>query len=92
VSHLRAVLHRALAQAEGRGVIARNPAALVDPPRMVRREMQTFSPAQVRTLLATAHGDRLEAVWVLAVTTGMRQGELPFSGTFSDQVDMAMGR
>jgi integrase len=76
VGHLHAVLHRALAQAERWGVIARNPAALVDPPRMVRREMQTFSPAQVRTLLATARGDRLEAVWVLAVTTGMRQGEL----------------
>lgn len=90
VSHLHAVLHRALAQAERWGVIARNPVALVDPPRMVRHEIQTFSPAQVRNLLATARGDRLEAVWVLAVTTGMRQGEL--LGLHWREVDLDAGR
>jgi integrase len=30
----------------------------------------------MRTLLDTARGDRLEALYVLAITTGMRQGEL----------------
>ena len=38
--------------------------------------MRTLDAAQVRLLLAEAKGDRLEALYVLAVSTGMRQGEL----------------
>src|SRR5215217_289451 len=38
--------------------------------------MQPLSPTQARTLLAAAEGNRLDALFVLAVTTGMRQGEL----------------
>ncbi len=39
-----------------------------------------LSPAEARTLLDAARGDRLEALYVLAVTTGMRQGEIPGLG------------
>jgi integrase len=39
-------------------------------------EMRPLSPIQARTLLQTASGNRLDALYVLAVTTGMRQGEL----------------
>jgi integrase len=38
--------------------------------------MRTFSAEETRHLLEAAHGDKLEALYVLAVTTGMRQGEL----------------
>ena len=38
--------------------------------------MQTLSPEQARQLLDTAAGDRLGALYVLALSTGMRQGEL----------------
>lgn len=76
VAHLHAVLHRALVQATRWGLTARNVAALVSPPRVKRLEMRTLSPEQVNTLLEAARGDRLEALYVLAVTTGMRQGEL----------------
>jgi integrase len=38
--------------------------------------MTVLTPAQARTLLAAAAGDRLEALYMLALTTGMRQGEL----------------
>ena len=31
---------------------------------------------QVRALLSAASGDRLEALWAVAVYTGLRQGEL----------------
>lgn len=76
VHHLRAVLRTALAQAERWNKVPRNAAALVDAPTVARREMKTLSPTQARQLLATAAGDRLEALYVLAITTGMRQGEL----------------
>jgi integrase len=38
--------------------------------------MRPLSPTQARTLLDAVEGNRLEALYVLAVTTGMRQGEL----------------
>jgi integrase len=38
--------------------------------------MRTLTVEQVRALLRAAQDDRLEALYVLAVTTGMRRGEL----------------
>jgi integrase len=76
VAHLHAVLHRALAQAERWGLVARNVAALVTPPRPARREMKALSPEEARRFLEAAQGERLHAFYVLALTTGMRLGEL----------------
>jgi integrase len=76
VYHLHAVLHKALVQAERLELVARNVCDLVDAPRMVEQELQVLDREQVRTLLEAAHGDRLEALYVLAVTTGMRRSEL----------------
>ena len=76
VHHLHAVLHRALAQAERLGLVARNVCDLVEAPRMAEREMQVLAREQVRHLLDMANDDRLAALYVLAVSTGMRQGEL----------------
>lgn len=76
VRHLATVLYGALAQAERLGLVARNVASLVDPPRNAETEMCVLTPEQVHTLLRAVHGDRLEALYVVAVSTGMRQGEL----------------
>lgn len=70
------VLHSALKQAVRWDLIARNPADLVSPPRPRRPEIRPLTSVQARTLLATAVGDPLEALYVLALSTGMRQGEL----------------
>ena len=40
------------------------------------KEMQALSPHEARRLLEAAGKDRLEALYVLAIHTGMRQGEL----------------
>jgi len=76
VHHLHATIHRALRQAVRWNLVVRNIADLVDPPRDAHFEITTLSSDQARTLLATADGNRLEALYVLALTTGMRQGEL----------------
>ncbi len=79
VQHIHAILRRSLSQATRRGVIARNPTDLVDPPGRDHPEMQVLSVDQARALLATARTGRhadLEALYVLALTTGMRRGEL----------------
>ena len=89
VAHLHAVLHRALKQAARWGMLPRNVADLVSPPRAERHEMSTLSQEQARALLAAAAGDRLEAIYVLALATGMRLGELG-ALRWSD-VDLAAG-
>jgi integrase len=76
VKYIHTTLHRALRQAVRWGLVPRNVAAAVDPPRVTTPEMRPLSPAQARVLLEAARGNRLEALYVLAVTTGMRQGEL----------------
>jgi integrase len=58
------------------GLIPRNATEAVKPPQVRREEMQPFSLEQVKVLREAARGQRLEALYVLAVTTGLRQGEL----------------
>lgn len=76
VLHVHAVVHRLLAQAMRWGAVGRNVADLVDLPQPRASHWQVLDSAQVRVLLRAAEGDPLEALYVLAVTTGMRQGEL----------------
>ena len=76
VRQLHAVLHRALGQAVRWGLLTRNVAAVVSPPRVSSPEMTPLSAVQVQTLLRTVTGDRFAALYVLAVTAGMRLGEL----------------
>jgi integrase len=68
VSYTKTVLHTALKDALRKGLIHRNPRELVDAPHIPHHEMQTWTPEQVRTFLATAEGDRLYA---LSVESGL---------------------
>ena len=76
VHHLHAVLHKLLGAAQRWDIVARNIADLVDAPRIRRKEVVTLSQVEVRRLLSSVAEPRLRAFLTLAVTTGMRQGEL----------------
>ena len=76
VHHIHAILHRALDQAVRWGLLMRNVTDAVDPPRRSSPEMRTWDTRQVAAVLATAADDDLEALWRLALLTGMRRGEL----------------
>jgi integrase len=76
VQYTHAVLNRALKQAERWGLLPRNVCEDVDQPRLQREEMQPLDRAQARRLLKAAKVDRVEALYVLAIHTGMRPGEL----------------
>ena len=73
---MRAVLRKALAQAEREGVLRRNVAALSQAPRLSQPEGRSLTIEQARTLLDTAAGDRLEAAYLLLLSYGLRRGEL----------------
>jgi integrase len=73
------VLSMALSHAVRTGVIARNPAegARDDLPRAEPpSKPEMWSPQQLARFLEATSGDRLYPMWVLAVTTGMRRGEM----------------
>ena len=74
--YVHAVLHGALAQAVAWRFIERNPAAGASLPQASSPEMRPLRPAEAHRFLAAAEGHPLEPLFVLAVTTGMRQGEL----------------
>lgn len=76
VRHVHAVLHRALGQAFRWGLVPRNVAGLAEPPRAARYKWNALDEEQTRGLLDESSGDRLGGLYVLAITTGMRQGEL----------------
>jgi integrase len=76
VRQMHAVLHKAFKQAVLWNLVPRNVLDAVVPPKPRRRQMATLDPEQARRLLAAVEGDRYEALFVLALTTGMRQGEL----------------
>jgi integrase len=76
VLQLHRVLHHALRDALRWSLVPRNVSELVTPPRRASYEFRVLSPDEARAFLQTVKGDRLEALYVLAITTGMRQGEL----------------
>src|SRR5215204_1804681 len=76
VQCIHALLHKALKQAVNDGLISRNVTEAVKAPRQIRKEIQALPPEQARAFLQAAKSDRLEALYLLAIHTGLRQGEL----------------
>ena len=76
VRAIYAVLHGALDQAVKWNLIPRNPAASVDPPKLRQEEMTVLDADQARRFLNAAKGDRWECQYVLALSCGIRRGEL----------------
>tara|TARA_Y100001936_G_scaffold249986_1_gene301633 strand:+ start:509 stop:1624 length:1116 start_codon:yes stop_codon:yes gene_type:complete len=76
VGHIHARIHTALNQAMKRGKIFRNVASLVSPPKKQLTEMKTLSNIESKKLLDAAKNEKLESLFTLALTSGLRRGEL----------------
>jgi integrase len=76
VAYIRAVLRQALGQAERWGHVTRNVAKLAEPPRIPRREVHPLSPDETMAFQVAITGDRLEALYLVAIGVGLRQGEI----------------
>jgi integrase len=82
--NIHGTLKRALKQAMRWGEIAANPAELVDPPKGLDAKDSPESSEEIRALtnqealrlFEAAKGTRLANLYVVAVRTGLRQGEL----------------
>jgi integrase len=71
------------------GIVPRNVAAFVDPPRSAKSEPVTFSQEQARSFLEAVRNDRLEALFTVAASIGLRQGEI--LGLMLPDVDIVAG-
>lgn len=89
VHQMHAVLHRALESAVRLQVIQRNVCDAVDAPAVERLEMRVLTREQAVAFLEASREDRLHALYVLALATGMRQGEL--LGLHWSDVDLDKG-
>src|ERR687890_1171975 len=77
VDYIHATLQMSLSQAVRDDLIPRNVAVGERTcSSRNRKEAKALSPAQVKALLVAARGTRNEALYVVAVHTGLRQGEL----------------
>ena len=76
LQQVHAVLYSALAEAVRLRLIPFNVCAAVRTPRLPDKEMHVLNQIQAAKLLEKARGDRFFALYVLALATGMRQGEL----------------
>ena len=87
--HVHAVLRKALRIAVEKRRLQINPMVGVERPRRSQPEIQTLSIVEIRKLLAQAVNDPYEALYVLAVHTGMRWGEI--AGLQWQDVDLQKG-
>ena len=76
VRKMHETLHKALKQAVRWGYMTKNPADDVDAPRVHTEEVHPLTRDEARRFLKVVRGDRLEALYVVALHTGLRQGEL----------------
>lgn len=73
--YVHATLRVALKQALRWGLVVRNVATLVDAPVLNRAEVQPLTPETAKQLLAAVAGDRLQALYSVAMALGLRRGE-----------------
>ncbi len=76
VQYIHRTLYKALKQAVRWSLLTRNVAECVEAPKPLRKEITPLSPEEVGVLLDGLDGPRDVAFHTLAVSTGMRQGEL----------------
>jgi integrase len=89
VADVRTTLVRAFGQAQRWGLLSRNPAALVDPPHVPETEILPLSLEEARSLLHVVAGHRLESLYTVAISHGIRMSEA--IGAQWSYVDLAAG-
>ena len=73
---IHGVLRVALADAERMELVPRNVARAVRPPSLTREERRALTVSEAQRFLKVLTGHRLEAVFVVALTMGLRRGEV----------------
>ena len=92
LEYIHTTLRKALEDAKNDGIITRNPTDGVRPhktPQGAAKESETLCTIQIAGLLSAASGNRWEALYVVALHTGLRRGEI--LGLRWEDVDLEEG-
>ncbi|MGC1214735.1 MAG: tyrosine-type recombinase/integrase [Micromonospora sp.] len=76
VRHIHGMIRNVLGDAVREELLHRNPAHAVRAPSVRQQERRALTVEEARRLIERFRGDRLEALWVCALTVGLRRGEL----------------
>lgn len=76
IRHQHAVLHQACAQAVRWQLLNRNPIDAVDPPKVPKTEMRVLDEAEISALLSASRETELYIPVLIALSTGLRRGEV----------------
>ena len=90
VKNIHGVLHAALEQGISNGYIHKNPTAGCKLPKVVRPEIKPLEPEEIARMLKEAKKDAYDNLFIVAMFTGMRQGEL--LGLSWDNVNFKTGQ
>jgi len=74
--YIHSTLHRSLHIAVKLGLLIRNPAGAVDPPKAQQREMRTMSESDIHIFLEYARSTRYYILFYLVLFTGLRRSEV----------------
>lgn len=87
--HAHRTIRTALGEAERRGYLVKNPAALAKAPRLEETEVDPFTVEEVQRLMLTAAARRNSTRWAIALALGLRQGEA--LGLKWEDIDLEVG-
>jgi integrase len=73
---MKNIINAALKQAVKNRMIPYNPTDAITPPKLRQKEIRVFSPDEQARFMDALRGHRLEALYSLALASGMRKGEL----------------
>ena len=90
VQNVHRLLHRALQDAVKWDYLPRNVAEAAEPPKVERSRPTVWTPEQLGAFVTQVRDDRFYALWLLAVTTGLRRGEL--AGLALNDLDLERAR
>ncbi len=76
IRYIHVTLHKALQDAVRLGIMVRNPADAVKPPRVQRHEMRTMNESDIHIFLEYAKSTPYYVLFYTALFTGMRRSEL----------------
>lgn len=76
IKNIHGVLHSALKQAVLNGYIHFNPADACTLPRVEKQDLKPLDEVQIAAFLKEIRGHRFESLFLVALFTGMRQGEV----------------
>jgi integrase len=76
VIKIKNILHAAFKQAVKNSLMARNPIEAVEAPKLKQKEIKFLSPQEQETFVSVIKEDRFRPLFLVALGTGMRIGEL----------------